>query len=202
MSDGRASARCASARSARLALLFAAIVLVSACGSASTSFDPTSPCGGAEEQRMPGAYPDLEATIPTALDGVAADARDSGRFCAERSLGSLWARGIREAHFAGGTWPGTNGAGLSLVTFEADGLTPDALFASYEAGARASAKVRNVATSRPTVAGSTGFRLDAINGDFRQVVVIWPGDRDGRVRVVLASDLAEDRVQAAIAAFH
>ena len=84
--------------------LLVAASLVAACAgpSAPPSFDPSTPCGGADRQEMTGAYPDLEARIPLALDGQAADSRESGRFCSKATLGKFWDAGIREEQFGGG----------------------------------------------------------------------------------------------------
>ena len=92
---------------------------------------------------------------------------------------------------------------MSLVTFEATGLTDQAVFDSYIAGAAANDKIHDLATSTPTLGAGPGHRLDYLNGDSSfQRILVWPGDRAGRVRVVLAADLVDADIQAAVDAFH
>jgi len=187
--------------------LVAALALVTlvACSDAAVpaSFDPTRPCDGADEQRMAGAYPDLEATIPTQLTGVAATTRESGRYCSAATLGTLADAGIDELHFGAGTWDRGSGKGVSLVTLEATGLDAQAVYESYLAGAQNNAKVHDITPTQPILGGKPGYRIDFLNGDSSfQRILVWPGDRDGRVRVVLAADLLDAEIQAAVDAFH
>jgi len=176
----------------RLALI-AATLLVAACTGSTPppSFDPGAPCGGADRQEMKGAYPDLEARIPLQLDGQAADSRDSGRFCSKATLGTLWDAGIRESQFGGGIWAidpagGTSLAGLQLSVFRAPGLTAQLLAV--------------VSATNEQINGRPGYRINLLNGDSHQAIVVWPS-RDGAVvQVVIAADVGESKVQAAIAA--
>jgi hypothetical protein len=180
------------------------LVVLAACSgpAAPASFDPSQPCGGAAEQRMAGAYPDLEATIPSALAGEPATGRESGRYCSAETLGTLVGAGIDEVHFGAANWDRGSGKALSLVTFEAAGLTDRAVFDSYLAGAAASDKIHDLATSAPVLAGGPGHRLDYLNGDSSfQRILVWPGDRTGQVRVLLAADLLDVDIQAAVEAF-
>jgi hypothetical protein len=180
------------------------LVLLTACsGSAApASFDPGLPCGDAAEQVMAGAYPDLEAALPSALTGVPATGRQSGRYCSAETLGTLAEAGIAEVHFGAATWDRGSGKALSLVMFEASGLTDRAVFDSYVAGAKANGKIHDLATSTPTLGGGTGHRIDFLNGDSSfQRILVWPGDRSGRVRVVLAADLLDADIQSAVDAF-
>ena len=152
---------------------------------------------------MPGAYPDLEATLPAALGGEPAANRESGRYCSAETLGTLSEAGIAEVHFGAATWDRGSGKAVSLVTFEATGLTDQAVFDSYIAGAAANDKIHDLATSTPTLGAGPGHRLDYLNGDSSfQRILVWPGDRAGRVRVVLAADLVDADIQAAVDAFH
>ncbi|MDP9482489.1 MAG: hypothetical protein M3P84_04615 [Chloroflexota bacterium] len=181
------------------------LVILAACSgrAAPASFDPGQPCGGAAEQRMAGAYPDLEAAVPSALTGEPATARESGRYCAAETLGTLVDAGLSEVHFGAATWDRGSGKALSLVMFEAAGLTDRALFDSYVAGAAANGKIHDLKTSAPTLGGGPGHRLDFLNGDSSfQRILVWPGDRADRVRVVLAADLLDAEIQAAVDAFH
>ena len=64
------------------------------------SFDPTGPCTA--DGSAPGAYPDLEARVPTTYRDAAPETLDSGRNCSAESLGSLADAGFDEVRFAGG----------------------------------------------------------------------------------------------------
>ncbi|MGZ8528036.1 MAG: hypothetical protein ACXWWR_04505 [Candidatus Limnocylindrales bacterium] len=181
------------------------LLVLTACSApaAPPSFDPGQPCAGAAEQKMAGAYPDLEATVPSTLAGEEATVRESGRYCSADTLGKLVEAGIGEVHFGAATWDRGSGKALSLVTFEATGLTDQAIFDSYVAGATANAKIHDLATSAPTLGDGPGHRLDFLNGDSSfQRILVWPGDGIGRVRVVLAADLLDVDIQAAVDAFH
>src|SRR4051812_26719149 len=103
---------------------FAAVAgLVGACGSSEpgASVDPASAC--TTDGRMPGAYPDLEALLPSAYDGAAPATVDSGRNCTSNALGTLADAGVDGVRFAGATWPLGGASGLTLAVFEGDGLT-------------------------------------------------------------------------------
>jgi len=192
----------------RVRLLLAAVlvvVVVTGCTptAAPPSFDPSTPCGGADQQEMAGAYPDLEATVPTTFDGKAPTDRQSGRYCSSNTLGTLFDLGIQEAHFGAASWDLGSGKGLSLVMFEASGLTAQNLFDSFVAAASINSKVHDPTLTDPTIGGQQGHRLDYLNGDSSfQRILVWPGDRDGHVRVLLAADLLDVEIAAAAAAFH
>ena len=118
-------------------------------------------------------------------------------------LGTLFDLGIQEAHFRAATWDLGSGKGLSLVTFEAAGLTTQNLFDSFVAAASINSKVHDPTLTDPTIGGEQGHRLDYLNGDSSfQRILVWPGDRDGHVRVLLAADLLDVEIAAAAAAFH
>ena len=180
-------------------------MVVAACSggtAAPPSFDPAAPCAGADEQVMARAYPDLEAALPAALAGVIPTNRESGRYCSRNTLGGLLDKGIAETHFGAVTWDRGGGKAISLVLFEADGLTADALFDSYQSAAAANSKIHDLRASTLTINGVAGRRIDFLNGDSSfQAVIVWPGDGPGRVRVALSADLANDEVQAALEAF-
>jgi hypothetical protein len=186
------------------AALAVVIVALAACSgtAAPASFDPGQRCGGAAEQHMAGAYPELEATVPRALADQPATTRESGRYCSRDTLGKLVDAGIDEVRFGAATWDRGSGEALSLVTFEALGLTDQAVYDSYVAGAVANGKIHDLTTSTPTLGGRPGHRLDFLNGDSSfQRILVWPGDRPGRVRVVLAADVVDTEIQAAVDAF-
>lgn len=181
-----------------------ALVIVAGCAGPTgpASFDPAQPCNGAPEQRMAGAFPELEAILPAALDGVAPTSRASGRFCSADTLGKLYDDGFHEVRYGAATWDRGSGKGVSLVVYEADGLTADAVYDSFLAGAQANSKTHDLTTREMTVGGTTARRFDFLNGDSSfQRVVVWPGDRAGRVRVLLAADQLDSEIQAAADAF-
>ncbi len=122
---------------------------------------------------------------------------------ARRRPSDPWSkRGSRETHFGAGTWDRGGGKAISLVTFEAAGLTADALYESYLAGAVGNTKIHDLETSTPTLGGSPGHRLAFLNGDSSfQRILVWPGDRPGQVKVILAADLVDSDIQAAVDAF-
>ena len=130
---------------------------------------------------MTGAYPDLEARIPLALDGQAADSRESGRFCSKATLGKLWDAGVREEQFGGGIWAvdptgGTSLAGFQLSVFRAPGLTAQLMADEYKSGAGATSRVTIVSATNEQVNGRPGFRINLLNGDSHQAIVIWPSN--------------------------
>jgi hypothetical protein len=189
-------------RSPRLVRTALIAVVVAACGSSIpvVSFDPTSPC--TTDGRQPGAYPDLEARLPTQYEGQPPDNVDSGRSCTEGALGALAGLGISSVHFAGATWELAGGTALTVAVFEADGLTPGAMIDFYQAGASGNSKVEKIATSELTVAGRPGSRLDVLQSDGTgQTIVAWPASEPGRVMVLLASDLGDANVLKALDTF-
>ena len=190
----------------RLATLVAAALLAAAgCANAAapapTSFDPTAPCAGADEQRMPGGYPDLERTIPATLDGVPPTSLESGRYCSPTSLGTLAATGIQEVRFGAGNWDRGSGKAISLVTFEADGLTARSMYDSYLTPARSDSHVHDIVEKDLRVGDQAGYRLDFLNGESFQRILVWPGAGAGQVRVALAADLTDAEIQAAVDVF-
>lgn len=190
-----------------LALLTAGLALAACAGStaprsSAPSFNPAAPCAGADVQRAPGAYPELETGLPQTLAAVTPTTRESGRYCAASTLGTLLDAGIHEAHFGAATWDHGGGKAISLVLFEAKGLTPSMLFDSYQAAAAATSKVHDIRTKPVTLNGAAGQRMDLLNGESFQAILVWPGDRPGRVRVVISADLTNDVIQAAVDAFH
>ncbi len=183
-------------------LLLACGLAVSACGpTAVASFDPATPCGGAAQQQMPGAYPALEARVPQAIDGQAAATRESGRFCTRETLGSLFDAGVTEERFGGAIWEVGDRGGLQLTVFEGAGLTPALVAEEYRRSADASRGTEAVRPTTLEVDGRPAWRIDVVNGSSRQAVVVW-GSADGAVvQVVIAADIEEAQLQAAIAAF-
>jgi hypothetical protein len=186
---------------AALAGAFVATVILAGCSSAAApaSFDPTAPCTA--DVRQAGAYPELETLIPASLDGRPPSRLDSGRNCTAANLGSLTGHGISELHFAGGLWEASPSSGVTLAVFEAAGLEAAQIGEWYEASARLARKTQALEPARPTIDDRQAYRLDLLNGDVPQTVVVWPST-DGRVvQVVIGSGVGEDQILAAIAAF-
>jgi hypothetical protein len=185
-----------------LVALFVAGSLVAACGSAApASFDPSAACNGAGRQQMKGAYPALEARIPDQIDGKPAASRDSGRFCARETLGSVYDAGVTEVHFGGGIWDLGGGGGLQVGAFTGTGLTPAMLAEEYRRGAQASKSTQGVKSTTLQVAGRPAWRIDLATDSSRQAIVVW-GSADGAaVQVVVAADVDETVLQDALSAY-
>ena len=184
-------------------LAVGASLLTAACFApeVSTSFDPAAACDGTVRQQMPGAYPALEARIPTELEGQPAASRDSGRFCSKVTLGSVFDAGVTEVRFGGGIWEVGERGGIQLSAFDGDGLTPALLAEEYRRAADASRGTDAVRATTLQVNGRPAWRLDVIDGNSRQAIVVW-GSADGAVvQVAVAADVDEAQFQAAIAAY-
>jgi hypothetical protein len=189
------------ARAAALAALAAAGLALAACGSpAPATFDPAAACDPAVREQMPGAYPALEARVPTELAGEAAASRDSGRFCSADTLGSVYEAGVTQVRFGGAIWQVGRG-GIQMGAFEGEGLTAELMAEEYR---RAADRDRATEAVRPTtleIAGRPAWRIDVINGDSRQAIVVWPSADGEVVQSVVAADVDESVLQEAIAAF-
>lgn len=172
-------------------LVLLATLVVGSCAAPAPSpaFDPSAPC--TTDGRRAGAYPELEAVLPPALEGVAPSTVDSGRSCTSEALGSLYEHGIRELRFAGATWDRGSEQGVTYAVFEAAGLDPAALIEFYETGARATGRAEALRVGPWEVAGEAGVRLDTIHRSVGQTIVAWSADEPGRVRVVLVSATGE-----------
>ena len=187
--------------------VFAASVL--GCGDAAGTFSPSGAC--TVDGRAAGAYPELEALVPKAIEDKAATV-DSGRNCSDKALGTLTSHQLHELRFAGATVDEGEGNGDVVAVFEAapgqPPLTAIWIEELYQAGALASSKTGNTVTSHPSM-GAAGvvYRLDTLNDLSQQTVVVLP--IDGRVRVaIVATAVGPDaskpehdrRVEAAVAA--
>ena len=164
------------------AFVATAVLLVTACSA--PVFDPASPCTA--DGRAPGAYPTLEAIVPREFRGSPPSRVDSGRTCTPASLGSLVANGVTELRFAGSIWDLGTDSGVTLGVFEADELDVEWVATFFESGARAAKNTENVdvgTTQLPDT--TTAFRLDTLNGESYQTVVVWPDGK--RVRVAIAA---------------
>jgi hypothetical protein len=176
-------------RAAFLAGVAALALLLTACGA---RFDPTGPC--TSDGTAPGAYPDLESILPKTFRGSAPGQLDSGRTCSTDGLGTLKGHGIDELRFAGATWETGDDSGLSLATFRSEGdtaLHPDWVTEFYETSAKSGKNVDSVDSSAyPVATGLVGKRIDVLNGESYQSVVVW--ERDGRIEVALIADFIRE----------
>jgi hypothetical protein len=164
--------------------------VVAGCGGA--SFDPTGACTA--DGSAAGAYPTLEAAIPATYNGAKPTELDSGRACTAAGLGTLAAHGVKELRFAGGVWSTGTDSGLSFAVFlDQDGPTLDPAWMTefYGASAAQGKNVQSIVTVAYPIAGSTnGQRIDVLNGESFQSVVVWQGD--GWVAVALVADFVRE----------
>jgi len=186
----RSRRRSGAPRSTRslLAALFATVALVAACGA---EFDPNGPCTA--DGKMPGAYPEMEASIPKSYNGSPPNEVDSGRTCSTNGLGALAGHGVKELRFAGATWQTGTQSGLTLATFASvDGppLDPAWLSEFYETTAQSAKNIQSIDTSDLTVANVSAHRLDVLNDESYQTVIVWP--KDDRVMAVLVGDFIRE----------
>jgi hypothetical protein len=182
------------------ALAIASAFSLAACsGYATSSFDPNGPC--TTDGSASGAYPELEARVPTIFLEARPERLDSGRHCSAAALGSLATMGFTEIRFAGGTWTFGAERAAALAVFSAPGLTVDAMADFYLAGALAANRTQVLAESRPTLAGRAGRRLDTRTGARLQSVEIWPAAAQDVVNVVITNDLPDARITDAVDAF-
>lgn len=185
---------------ARLALALALTVgAATAACAAPAAFDPTGPC--VSDGSAPGAYPDLEARIPTTYEDRPPDTLDSGRNCTSRNLGSLADLGVTEVRFAGGAWDFGGNRAAALVVFTAPGLTAQAIADFYRESADVADRTRITGATATTMAGQAVFRLDSKTGERIQTVVTWSAADPDLVNVVITNDLPDPKIEAAVAAF-
>jgi hypothetical protein len=176
-----------------------AVILGACSGATGPSFEPSGPCTA--DGSAPGAYPDLEALVPTSYEERGPNRLDSGRNCSDENLGSLADEGIEEIRFAGGTWEFGSDIAAVLAVFAADSLTVDAMADWWESTARASSRTQILGSTSAEVAGRTVHRLDTKTGERLQSVLVWAGDEPGQVNVVLSHNLPDPKIEAAVAAF-
>jgi hypothetical protein len=187
----------------RVALLLfglLSVTVVTACGGGvGPSFDPTGAC--TTDGSAPGAYPELEAMIPTRYMDAPPGLLDSGRNCSEANLGSLASAGIDEVRFAGGTWTFGAERAAVLAVFTAPGLTAADLADLYLESANTANRTEITSATTPTIEGRPGRRLDTETGTRIQTVVVWPAAVPDTVNVIITNDLPDARIDDAIAAF-
>jgi hypothetical protein len=169
----------------RLAAAAGLAAVLAACGVSGATFSTAGPC--LADGRAAGAYPDLEALVPTKLAGTAATSTDSGRNCSDRALGTLTAHNVHDLRFAGSTWDlgGGSGTSIAVLALPSGALPLEWAEEFYTAGALNGSKTDNVKTSHPTFPGvAEAFRVDALNDLSQQAIVLWQlGDRIGVVIV-------------------
>jgi hypothetical protein len=187
------------ALAATLAVAAAVLAGCSTSAASSPPFDASAPC--TIDAKLAGAYPTLEALIPVKVGDTARTSLDSGRNCTATNLGTLASHGVTEVQFAGGVWQDSAEGALTLAVFSAPGLQADWMGEWYEATARSARVTGSIDTTRPMIGGQQAYRMDLVNGEAPQTAITWPGPTPGTVRVVLASDESEERIQEAIAAF-
>ena len=176
-----------------LGLGFALLLAVGLVGCAAASFDPTGPCTA--DGSAAGAYPELEAAVPTSYQGAKATEVDSGRACSADGLGTLGSHGIKELRFAGATWQTGSQSGVSLALFSTavgPALDPAWVTEFFETSARTTGKnVQSIDTTDAPVSPTvTGRRIDVLNGDSYQTIVIW--EKDGQIAVALIGDFINE----------
>lgn len=181
-----------------LLLASMAFALVGCVGGGQPSFDPTGPC--TTDGRASGAYPDLEARVPTTYREAPPATLDSGRNCSDESLGSL-AGSFDDVRFAGGTWGFGGERALVLAVFSAPGLQVGDVADFYEQSARTTQRMEILDETEPTIAGRQGWRLDAKRVELLQTVIVWPSSEPDVINVVVSNDLPDERIDEAIDAF-
>jgi len=154
------------------------------------SFDPQAPC--TSDGQQPGAYPELEAALPATFQGAQPVRRDSGRNCSDAALGTLVDHGIEELRFAGALWETARRSGTTVAIFRAPGLSADRLAEFYEAGARSARKTVNVTMRPMKIEGVEGHRIDTLNDEsYQTIVVLGSLEPDTVHAALIASDVRE-----------
>jgi hypothetical protein len=179
-------------RGRRIVVGLVVVLTLVLVGCGGTAFDPTGACTA--DGSTPGAYPDLEAAIPKLYKDAKPSNLDSGRACSASGLGTLAGHGVKELRFAGGTWSTGTDSGLSLAVFtspDGSALNPAWLIEFFEAGARTAKNVTSVDTTEYAVTTAiTGKRIDVLNGESYQSIVVW--EKDGRIAVALVGDFIRE----------
>ncbi len=190
----------------RRATLLLAIVLA---GGVAVGCAPSTPPAGSlpcdpsiDSPRAAGFAAALEATVPLAAFDGSPITVDSGRECSEKRLGPLWGAGVRELRSAGGIFDLGSETGYSVVTYRASELTLDALAYAFQRGASTGRKTQDIQIEKVNVGAWTGSRMTLLNGDHRQVIVLFqvPGEA-GQVRGLLTSDLSNAAITELLARY-
>jgi hypothetical protein len=185
----------------------AALVLTSSIAAAacapSAPPDGSLPCDPSiDVQRAAGFDLALEASLPLAAFAATPSTVDSGRECSEKRLGPLWGSGLRELRSAGAIFERENLTGFSVVTYQGVGLTLDALAYAFERGAATGRKTQDIRIESAPVGTWEGSRMTLLNGDRRQVIVLFKVDGEvDQVRGLLTSDLSNEEIENLLARY-
>jgi hypothetical protein len=171
---------------------------IAGCSEPAASFDPSGPC--TSDGSAPGAYPELEALVPSTYREEPPSVLDSGRNCSMEALGTLAER-FEEVRFAGATWTFGGERAVVLAVFTARGLDADAMADFYAEPARTATRTEILGQSELSIAERPAYRLDTKRVERLHTVVVWPSAKRDHVNVVITSDLPDARIQEAIEAF-
>jgi len=184
------------------ALVLTSLIAAAACAPSAPP-DGSLPCDPSiDVQRAAGFDLALEASLPLAAFVETPTTVDSGRECSEKRLGPLWGSGLRELRSAGAIFERENLTGFSVVTYQGVGLTLDALTYAFERGAATGRKTQDIRIESAPVGTWEGSRMTLLNGDKRQVIVLFQVDGEvDQVRGLLTSDLSNEEIGSLLARY-
>jgi hypothetical protein len=184
------------------ALVLTGSIAAAACAPSAPP-DGSLPCDPSiDVQRAAGFDLALEASLPLAAFAETPSTVDSGRECSEKRLGPLWGSGLRELRSAGAIFEQENLTGFSVVTYQGVGLTLDALTYAFERGAATGRKTQDIRIESALVGTWEGSRMTLLNGDRRQVIVLFQVDGEvDQVRGLLTSDLSNEEIENLLARY-
>jgi hypothetical protein len=184
------------------ALVLTGSIAAAACAPSAPP-DGSLPCDPSiDVQRAAGFDLALEASLPLAAFAETPSTVDSGRECSEKRLGPLWGSGLRELRSAGAIFERENLTGFSVVTYQGVGLTLDALAYAFERGAATGRKTQDIRIESALVGTWEGSRMTLLNGDRRQVIVLFQVDGEvDQVRGLLTSDLSNEEIENLLARY-
>jgi hypothetical protein len=184
------------------ALVLTGSIAAAACAPSAPP-DGSLPCDPSiDVQRAAGFDLALEASLPLAAFAATPSTVDSGRECSEKRLGPLWGSGLRELRSAGAIFERENLTGFSVVTYQGVGLTLDALAYAFERGAATGRKTQDIRIESAPVGTWEGSRMTLLNGDRRQVIVLFQVDGEvDQVRGLLTSDLSNEEIENLLARY-
>ena len=184
------------------ALVLTGSIAAAACAPSAPP-DGSLPCDPSiDVQRAAGFDLALEASLPLAAFVETPTTVDSGRECSEKRLGPLWGSGLRELRSAGAIFERENLTGFSVVTYQGVGLTLDALTYAFERGAATGRKTQDIRIESAPVGTWEGSRMTLLNGDKRQVIVLFQVDGEvDQVRGLLTSDLSNEEIGSLLARY-
>ena len=184
------------------ALVLTGSIAAAACAPSAPP-DGSLPCDPSiDVQRAAGFDLALEASLPLAAFVETPTTVDSGRECSEKRLGPLWGSGLRELRSAGAIFERENLTGFSVVTYQGVGLTLDALAYAFERGAATGRKTQDIRIESAPVGTWEGSRMTLLNGDRRQVIVLFQVDGEvDQVRGLLTSDLSNEEIESLLARY-